>query len=429
MKKTYVLDTCVMLHDSNCINVFEENDIVIPFTALEELDRFKKNEDETGRNARAISRQLDQYRDKGSLIKGIDLENGGTLRISGEYSDPQIKIDMKVNDNKILGTAVAIKNSILVTNDINLRIKADSCGIPAQGYANKRVRSIKLYSGVNNEELEVEEFAAFKKRGWIECSKERAEREGYYPNEYFVLRKKDSEKKVLARYSKCQNRIVKLDSIQGTISGIKSLNDEQRFALDALLNDEIKLVTLVGKAGTGKTLVSIAAGIHKMGVDDTYNKMLVARPVEPMGKDLGYLPGDIKEKLAPWMKPIYDNIEFLLSITDKKGSHIRSIADEKIEIEALTYIRGRSIPQQYMVIDESQNLTPHEIKTIVTRAGEGTKIVFTGDTQQIDSPYLDESSNGLVYCLERMKILSLSAHVTLTKGERSALAEAGSNIL
>lgn len=429
MKKTFVLDTCVMLHDSNCINVFEENDIVIPFTALEELDNFKKNEDETGRNSRAIARQLDQYRSEGSLTEGIKLEGGGTLRISGEYKDPKIKVNMRLNDHKILGTAVAIKGSILVTNDINLRIKADSCGIPAQGYNNKRLKTNSLYSGVSKIDLNDDDFALFKKRGWIECSKTDAEEKGYHPNEYFILFKGETGKKVLARYSKTQHRIIKLEPLPSTVCGIKPLNDEQRFALDALFNDEVKLVTLVGKAGTGKTMLSIAAGLYKMSSNDTYNKMLVARPIEPMGKDLGYLPGDINEKLAPWMKPIYDNIEFLLSITDKGGSHLRTISEEKVEIEALTYIRGRSIPQQYMIIDESQNLTPHEIKTIVTRAGEGTKIVFTGDTQQIDSPYLDETSNGLVYCLERMKVLNLSAHVTLTKGERSALAEAGSNIL
>lgn len=428
MKKTFVLDTCVMLHDSGCIGVFEDNNVIIPFVALEELDRFKKNEDQIGRNARAIARKLDKQREAGSLIEGIKLERGGYLKVSSDYKAPDANMDMDINDNKILGVAAANPGSILVTNDINLRIKADSCGIEAQAYYNKRPAADDRYSGTNTRILNSEEFATFKKRGWLEIAKKEAFELGYIPNQYFILEKEDTDKHVLARYSADQGRLVKLSSLPDTVCGIKALNDEQRFAFDALLSDEIKLVTLVGKAGTGKTLISIAAGLHKMS-EDVYNKMLVARPVEPMGKDIGYLPGDLNEKLTPWMKPIEDNIEFLLNIMDHRGSYTRARVDENVEVEALTYIRGRSIPHQYMIIDESQNLNPHEIKTIVTRAGEGTKIIFTGDTQQIDSPYLDETNNGLVYCLERMKELELSAHVTLTKGERSELAEAASNLL
>ena len=424
MKKTFVLDTCVMLYDANCINVFEENHIIIPFAALEELDNFKKNEDQVGRNARMIARLLDKYREQGNLAEGITLEKGGTLCISDRYVAPKSITDFNKNDNKILGVAAAIEGAILVTNDINLRIKADACGIKAQAYNNKRLTSKEVYSGVKEITISADDFNSFKKRGWIKTNNK-----DLIPNEYIILYKENTDKKVLAKYSLKQDRIIKLLPIPECIAGISPLNDEQRFAFDALLDDEISLVTLVGKAGTGKTLASIAAGLHRMTSDDRYNKMLVARPVEPMGKDIGYLPGDVNEKLAPWMKPIFDNVDFILSIMDRHGSHTRTVTDEKLEIEALTYIRGRSIPNQYIIIDESQNLTPHEVKTIVTRAGEGTKIVFTGDTQQIDSPYLDEASNGLVYCLEKMKELDLSAHVTLTKGERSPLAEAASDLL
>lgn len=459
--KNYVLDTCVLLHDPESINNFQENNVYIPFVVLEELDKFKKNNDETGRNCRQVTRMFDELRLKGHLTKGVKLDNGGTLYVTSAYTGPgQPQLDLKINDNMILSTAAVLADAqkgtetFLVTNDINLRVKADSVGVKAEAFGKKKGdHKDNTYSGVQELNVNPEAFIEFKRNGWTEFTKEDATALNVHPNQYVVLDRSDSKSKAFARYDAKTSRLVKLIDAKD-VFGITPKSDEQRFAFDALLNDDIKLVSLIGKAGTGKTLLALSAGLSKTVDQKVFSKLLVARPVMPMGKDIGYLPGDLKEKLAPWMQPIHDNLEFLLDLKKKhapkpiqkkpvrksgrfeeKAEGVPSslkqnlMEDGTIQVEALTYIRGRSIPQQYMIIDEAQNLTPHEIKTIVTRAGEGTKIVLTGDTQQIDSPYLDESSNGLTYCVERLKDLMITAHVTLTRGERSELAEQGSLLL
>lgn len=459
--KDYVLDTCVLLHDPQSIFNFEDNRVHIPFIVLEELDKFKKNNDETGRNARQVARILDELRAKGSLTQGVDLDNGGKLWVTNKYTgEGQLSIDFKINDNIILSTAAVLKHSvfkpeiILVTNDINLRVKADTVGIKAESFGKKKDRQTSLYSGVMELTVDPETYAEFKRDGWTEFTPSHADEHNVFPNQYLILEKEDTKQKTYARYDEKKGRLVKLIDARDGVFGIHAKSDEQRFAIDALLNDDVKLVSLVGKAGTGKTLLAVAAGLSKIVDQQVYSKLLVSRPVQPMGKDIGYLPGTMEEKLSPWMQPIHDNLDFLFDInkrhtepkadkrklnkkskdtfyneSEPKSLHKSLLEDGTIQVEALTYIRGRSIPQQFMIIDEAQNLTPHEIKTIVTRAGEGTKIILTGDTHQIDSPYLDESSNGLAYCVEAMKDTNITAHVTLTKGERSELAELGSQLL
>lgn len=435
----------MLVHSPEALNGFEDNNVYIPFTVLEELDNLKKSEGEAGRNSRHVARSLDELRKRGTLSEGVELDNGGTLFVTRKYSGAgSPNIDLDKNDNKILSTACVLKatekeQAVLVTNDIALRIKADAIGMEAEHYGKKTSAESKLYPGISDVHLDKKQFTELKRNGHVEVIQGEL-----MPNEYVRAINVDTGKETLARYCHKTYELKKLIDNRDGVFGVFPMSEEQQFALDALLNEDIKLVTMVGKAGTGKTLMAVAAGLQKIVTEDSYSKLLVSRPVEPMGKDLGYLPGSINEKLGPWMQPIHDNLEFLFDLhkrhtpskKGKKGNQVQEdplqkrLEDEGIlQVEALTYIRGRSIPNQYMIIDEAQNLTPHEIKTIITRAGDGTKIILTGDTHQIDSPYLDEESNGLAYCVERMKGLDISAHVTLVKGERSELAEAGSQLL
>ena len=439
MKKIYVLDTNVLLYDPQALTRFEDNSIIIPITVIEELDRFKKDMNETGRNARQFSRLMDDYRKKGSLSKGLPLENGGTLRIE-IYEESVMKrlppeLREQRGDNRILAVAVDLMESepnvpvILVTKDTNLRIKADALGLSAQDYESDKVAIDDLYSGVANLEVPADLIDRFYSQRWLESQTP------MLPNQFVTLTEASNRShSAIGRYEHGTGRIVPLQGVGK--EGVWSLfprNREQSFALDALLDDNVKIVTLVGKAGTGKTLLAIAAGLQKTAEENVYNRLLVSRPVFPMGRDLGFLPGDIEEKLSPWMQPIFDNVELLLSGHEGEKRHSKGykelMAMGILEIEPLTYIRGRSIPNQYMIVDEAQNLTPHEIKTIVTRAGEGTKIILTGDPYQIDNPYVDAESNGLTYVVERLKEQTLSGHVTMTKGERSELAELAANLL
>ncbi|MGA7826909.1 MAG: PhoH family protein [Geobacteraceae bacterium] len=418
---------------------FEENTILVPITVIEEVDRFKKDMNETGRNARQVSRILDELRQKGSLSAGITLESGGNLRVALLNNEmlrniPSELSDQK-SDNRILAVALEAKNStgqvpvILVTKDTNLRIKADAIGLDAQDYESDKVDISELYSGFSDFEVSPETVDRFYGQGWVDSE------EDLLPNQYVLLRDAGNPShSALAKYVSAEKKLVPV--IKAGKEGVWSIhprNREQTCALDALLDDSIKIVTLVGKAGTGKTLLAIAAGLHKTAEENVYNRLLVSRPVFPMGKDLGFLPGDVEEKLAPWMQPIFDNVELLLSGHEAEKRHSKGyrelMAMGLMEIEPLTYIRGRSIPNQFLIVDEAQNLTPHEIKTIVTRAGEGTKIVLTGDPYQIDNPYVDSSSNGLTYLVERFKGQEISAHITMMKGERSALAELAANLL
>jgi len=439
MKKIYVLDTNVLLYDPQALTRFEDNSIIIPITVIEEIDRFKKDMNETGRNARQFSRLMDAYRKIGSLAKGLPLENGGTLRIEIYEENvmkrlpPELRVDR--GDNRILAVAVDLMEAnpavpvILVTKDTNLRIKADALGLAAQDYESDKVAIEDLFSGVANLQVEAELIDRFYSQGWIEAAA------GLLPNQYVTLTEAaNPSHSAIGRFDHASGRILPLRGADK--EGVWSLfprNREQSFALDALLDDNVKIVTLVGKAGTGKTLLAIAAGLQKTAEENVYNRLLVSRPVFPMGRDLGFLPGDIEEKLTPWMQPIFDNVELLLTGHEGEKRHSKGykelMAMGILEIEPLTYIRGRSIPNQFMIVDEAQNLTPHEIKTIVTRAGEGTKIVLTGDPYQIDNPYVDAESNGLTYVVERLKEQTISGHVTMTKGERSELAELAANLL
>ncbi len=437
--KHFILDTNVLLYDPHAVYRFEENEIIIPITVIEEIDRFKKDMNETGRNARLISRILDDFRKKGSLATGIGLESGGTLRVE-LYNTELAKLlppelSEQRGDNRILAVAVDIKNKngrapvILVTKDTNLRIKADAIGLKAEDYESDKVHIEELYTGFAELEAGPDVIDRFYGQGWVDAEWP------LYPNQFVTVRDRENPSHTaIGKYNAAQNRITPIIKVaKEGIWSIHPRNREQSFALDALLDDNVKIVTLVGKAGTGKTLLAIAAGLQKTAEDNVYNRLLVSRPVFPMGKDLGFLPGDIEEKLAPWMQPIFDNVELLLSGHEAEKRHSKGyrelMAMGIMEIEPLTYIRGRSIPNQYLIVDEAQNLTPHEIKTIVTRAGEGTKVVLTGDPYQIDNPYVDSSSNGLTYLVERFKGQAISAHVTMMKGERSELAELAANLL
>lgn len=436
LKKTFVLDTNVLLFDPTAFRKFGKNTVFIPLIVIEEIDRFKKDQNENGRNARNFSRYIDDLRALGSLADGVVLENGGTLIISTDrYVDAKdLPIDVTKNDNLILSSALSLKlggeDVLLVTKDINLRLKADILGVPADDYGQVDVTLEELYSGQRVFEVSGERLKEYEASRFLALDED--EQMGVFANEYFILQEfHNPRRRLLGRYHQGKKGIIPLISLREGIWGIYPKNIEQQFALDALLNDEINLVTLVGKAGTGKTLLAIAAGLEKSIAQGKYSRLLVSRPIQPMGRDLGFLPGDVNEKLAPWMQPIFDNMDFLFNQNRKQAgtSYEDLINQGLLHIEPLTYIRGRSIPGQYLIVDEAQNLSPHEVKTIVTRAGEGTKIVLTGDCQQIDSPYLDETNNGLAYVVDRLKTEEIIGHTTLRVGERSPLSEVASKLL
>ena len=436
LKKIFVLDTNVLLFDPTAFRKFGKNTVFIPLIVIEEIDRFKKDQNENGRNARNFSRYIDDLRSRGSLAQGVVLDSGGTLIISVDrhVDSKNLPIDVSINDNLILSSALAFKldkeDVLLVTKDINLRLKADILGIPAEDYGTLDIALDELYSGQRVFEISAERLKEYETGRFLTLDEE--EQFGVFPNEYFILQEfHNPRRRLLGRYHQGKKGIVPLISLREGIWGIYPKNVEQQFALDALLNDEIALVSLVGKAGTGKTLLAIAAGLEKTIAQGKYSRLLVSRPIQPMGRDLGFLPGDVNEKLAPWMQPIFDNMDFLFNQNRKQAgtSYEELINQGMLHIEPLTYIRGRSIPGQYLIVDEAQNLSPHEVKTIVTRAGEGTKIVLTGDCQQIDSPYLDETNNGLAYVVDRLKTEDIIGHTTLRVGERSPLSEVASKLL
>ena len=437
--KTYLLDTNVLLHDASSLLSFQDNEVVLPLAVIEELDKFKKDGGETGRNARRVSRLLDRLRTQGVLTNGgVALEGGGRLRVvySGsldlEVLPPELR--RPTVDNQLL--ALAKKEAaperrpvVVVTKDINLRIKAHSVGLTAQDYETDKISYDALYSGSRELAVTTEQIDRFFREGSCPLPEE-----GLLPHQCVTLRAVDGRQSAIGRFDAGSSALVGLqEPPRDGLWGIQARNREQHFALDLLLNPDIHLVTLVGRAGTGKTLLAIAAALHSITENRQYRRLLVSRPVFPMGRDLGFLPGDIGEKLSPWMQPIHDNIDLLLNGLGEGGKKKRGYQELMdlgiLEIEPLTYIRGRSIPRQYLIVDEAQNLTPHEVKTIITRAGEGTKVVLTGDPEQIDNPYVDASSNGLTYVVERFKQSALAAHITLLKGERSRLAESACNLL
>ena len=434
--KNYILDTNVLLHDPNSLLAFKGNTVLIPIEVLEEIDRFKRESTELGQNARSVSRTLDALRGKGPLNKGVKLENGGTLRIifHEKNGDDALPFGNNSVDNRIVGQALAIQKrepkspAILVTKDINLRLKADSLGLPAEDYETDRVLLTELYTGMIELTISTEKMSRFRVEGELDLNGHGK----YFPNEYCTLTEETNPKRTaLTKVDATGTKLVPILDCREGVWGIKPRNREQHFAFDALLDDRIKLVTLMGKAGTGKTLMAMAAGLKRTVLDREFRRLVVARPTVSMGRELGFLPGSLEEKLAPWMQPIHDALE-LLSDLNMGSDHRRStdlMRSGTIMVEALSYIRGRSIAHQFMVIDEAQNLTPLEVKTIITRVGTGTKIIFTGDPYQIDNPYVDSSSNGFNYIVSKFRDQPIAAHIELQKGKRSELAELAANIL
>ncbi len=452
MKKVFILDTNILLADPKSIFKFMDNDVVIPISVIEEIDRFKSDHTGTGRNAREVSRILDKLRQKGKLPEGIvlfdDMADSGRLFVHlGNNMDILPDLLEDNTDNHTLAIGLTLQQQLagkrdvyIVTKDSNLRIKADAFGIPAQDFEADKLRVSHHYTGSKTITLPSAQFKTYFNERIISLDSIdvlEEEKDGeVFPNHFVVFKDAADPSQVLyGKYDGYQKTINMFETRADGIWGIYPRNLQQIFALDVLLDDNIKLVTLSGAAGTGKTLVAIASGIYKTTDEDAYQKLLVARPVFPMGRDIGFLPGDLDEKLNPWMQPIYDNLELLLSggnISRQKRmtkNYQELISQGLLAVEPLTYIRGRSLPQQYFVVDEAQNLTPHEVKTILTRAGEGTKIVLTGDPYQIDHPYLDLENNGLTYVIERFKSSHISAHVTFTQGERSELATLASELL
>lgn len=439
--KTFVLDTNVILHDSTCIHQFKDNNIVIPITVIEEIDHFKRGSQVINLNAREFARTLDSLTGSALFDGGISLGKGKgkvKIAITKGLSDEIREVFREDNhDHRILSTAYEIKKQlsskesvILVSKDVNLRMKAKAIGILAEDYTTDRISLEELYSGKETLENFDDDLLnqIFQVPFQIPAQKViKADKKEVHPNKFYVIR--NAQRSVLAYLDSEKKTVEKID--KNYIYGIKPRNAEQTFAVSALINNNIPLVTITGKAGTGKTLLALAAALF---VKKDFRQIYVARPVIPLSnKDIGFLPGDVDSKLAPYMQPLWDNLKVIqdqFPDTDKHHLQINQmIKDEKLIVEPLSYIRGRSLQRIYFIVDEAQNLTPHEIKTIITRVGEGTKIVFTGDIYQIDHPYLDSQSNGLSYLIETFKGQKLYAHINLEKGERSELAELASNLL
>jgi PhoH-like ATPase len=450
MKKNYVLDANVLLHDPHAVFKFEDNNVIIPIYAIEEIDKFKREQSERGRNARAIARVLDELRPKGgSLSKPIPMKAGGSLVIALPKKRHELGVGLESNslDHAILHTAIDIRDkngglpTVFVTMDTNLRIRADALGVMSQTYENVRVHDIDLEQSVVEVSVPPASIEAFFSEGEVEVgsfsgsSAAASSVESLYPNAGVLLRNEQAPNHTaLGRYDAGKKAVRALRVPREGVMGVRPRNKEQSIALDLLLDDSVPLIALFGKAGTGKTLLALAAGLQRTTLDKSYSRMLVSRPVMPLGRDLGFLPGDVEEKLNPWMQPIFDNLELIFTHGkggDRDGarSYAPLIESGLIQVEPLTYIRGRSLPRQYLIVDEAQNLTPHEVKTIITRSGEGTKVVLTGDPQQIDHPYVDHASNGLSVVAQRFKAERLAGHVAMTKGERSELAELAANLL
>jgi PhoH-like ATPase len=438
-RKNFVLDTNVLLHDPRSIYSFDDNTVVIPIYVIEELDQFKKEMSELGRNARQVARYLDGHRAEGSLAEGVALPNGGMLKVSFvEHDLPKSMADGGLMDNRILAVAIETRqrepqtSTMFITKDTNLRIRADALGLLAQDFEPERVEISDLYTGVTERLVSADLINQLYRPGGEALVPQMNE---LIPNQFVLFKDAaNPSHTAMGRFDGLKQAVVPLNrQVKEGVWGIRPRNMEQSFIVDLLLNDDIKMVTIVGKAGTGKTLMAIASGLQKVTEEAVYQKLLVSRPIFPLGRDIGYLPGDVEQKLNPWMQPIFDNVEYLLNLSrnDKKsGRGYHELMDLGIiEIEPLTYIRGRSIPNQYIIVDEAQNLTPHEVKTIITRVGDNTKIVLTGDPAQIDNPYVDSTNNGLVHAMNRFKGQKIAGHVVMTKGERSALAEIATNLL
>ncbi|HBU69260.1 MAG TPA: phosphate starvation-inducible protein PhoH [Elusimicrobia bacterium] len=432
--KTFVLDTNVLIHDPESIHSFGNNKVVIPMAVIEELDGFKHLNDERGRSARLVSRMLDALRTKGRLFEGVKLKGGGTLVIELQYQTdlPNGFMTSQV-DHRLLGIALLLQKKgekvFFITKDINLRIKAEAIGLEAQDYEKSKVKVEELYTGWREVPVAGKMIDTFYKDQKLVLKDM-----PFFPNEGVLLKDEaNASKSALAKYNSQKKALIPLFHLNSVPWGLKAHNTEQRFAIELLLCNDVSLVTLIGVPGAGKTLLSLACGLQKTVEEKQFRRLFIARPIIPVGRDIGYLPGSKEEKLTSWMGAIHDNLEYLIDHThpdEKTEEKIQYFFETgKIEIESLTYIRGRSLPSQYIIIDDAQNLTPHEIKTIISRAGDGTKIILTGDPYQIDNPYLDASSNGLTYLVERFKGQDIFGHLTFTKSERSSLAAMASELL
>lgn len=439
MKKKYVLDTSVYLTNADAVYAFGNNDIIVPLIVLEEIDRQKKRQDLAGANARKIIRTFDSLREKGNLNKGVRLGKGRGKLIVKNFDKKVLpsSYDHKIADNKIIATALTEaalpentnRKVILVSRDINMRVKCDALDQKAEPYSDEQVVQdlTHVYDGFGSHLVDDEIIDRFYEHKKLTLTEEDGK---FYPNQFLMLVSNSNEKKTaLAKFIAYEKPLIK---INGTVNkreawGISARNKEQTFALDLLSDPEIKIVTLVGKAGSGKTLCAIAAGMEQVIESKLYKRLIVSRPIQPLGKDIGYLPGTLEEKMTPWLGPIDDNLKYLMK--NDRAMLAQYVDNGSIEIEALTYIRGRSISNAFIIIDEAQNLTNHELKTIITRVGDGTKVVLTGDIEQIDNIYVDETTNGLTHAVEKFKEYDIAGHITLKKGERSAVATLAAKIL
>lgn len=430
MSKTFVLDTNVLLHDSESISKFPRQKIVIPITVLEELDKMKRLPGELGKNARSVFRFLDSIKtgNNGNLHSGVKLENESIISILLETNYETKHLSLDNNDNKIILGALLLQETghkvVFVSKDFAARIKAEALGLESQDYLNQKFSYEVIYKGFREVQAPKHDIDTFFKDGKISI-----ELDDPKPNEYFVLKSLENSS-AIAKYHP-RDQVLQPILKYNNIWGISPKNIQQKCAIDLLLRDDIKLVTLIGPAGTGKTLLALACALKKTFDDGVYNKIMISRPIVPLGRDIGYLPGTKEEKLFNWMQPIYDNLEFLCASngSDPSGTLDWIMNSKKIETEAVTYIRGRSLPKMFFIVDEAQNLTPHEIKTIISRAGEGTKVILTGDPEQIDNPYLDKDSNGLTYTIGKFSNEPLFGQMFLNKTERSELAAKAAQIL
>jgi PhoH-like ATPase len=426
----------VILHNPRSLKSFKDNVVVLPIDVIEELDHFKTENTEHGRNAREAIRTLDMLRQKGSLLKGVQLDSSGGILMVDPHDDDLIPegLHEDIPDNRILATAYKLQKEgrrvVFVSKDLNARIKAHLVGVDAQDYETGKVKLDELYKGWREEVVPKEDIDRFYDEGSLKL-----DLKTLCPNEFVLLRRKETMKHtVMSRCYGSPPAVRPLKHENTSVMNVNPKNLGQRMAVDLLLDPDVRLITLLGKAGTGKTLLALAAGLKCVLKDSTYEKLLVSRPIMPLGRDIGYLPGTKDEKLSNWMQPIFDNLKFIFhtkkSTPGESSKRVKDLMQRgQLELEALTYIRGRSIPNQFIIIDEAQNLTPHEVKTIISRVGHGSKLVLTGDVYQIDNPYLDSASNGLSYVVERMKMQDLFGHVILEKNERSSLASIAAEIL